>query len=150
MNEFSTENMKALTILLAEDNEDHAELIIESLRDFNVGNEVIHVADGQALIDYLAELRDAPDRLPDLILLDLKMPRLDGKGALRIIKEDEVYRTIPVLVVTTSGNQVEIEECYKFGANSYITKPLKFDDFHRKIRDLNLYWVITSELPSRE
>lgn len=139
--------MRALSILLAEDNADHAELIIDSLKDFNIGNQVEHVGNGEELVEYLQSRSHDKNLLPDLVLLDLKMPRMDGKTALKKIKQDPVLRSLPVLVVTTSANQAEIEECYNFGANSYITKPLRFEELNRKIRDLNLYWVITSELP---
>lgn len=141
--------MKALTILLAEDNEDHAELIIESLRDFNIGNTVFHVSNGEALLSYLYETYDSKQQsgLPDLILLDLKMPRMDGKATLQQIKSDSRFNQIPVIIVTTSTNAAEIDECYSLGANSYITKPLKFEELNRKIKELNLYWVITTELP---
>lgn len=142
-------DVKALTILLAEDNEDHAELIIDSLKEFNVANEIKHVTDGELLMLYLRKEPPFSESAvtPDLILLDLKMPRLDGISALQEIKNDMALKSIPVLIVTTSSTQHEIEKCYRLGANSYITKPLQFDEFNRKIKELNLYWVLTSELP---
>lgn len=139
--------MKALTILLVEDNEDHAELITDSLKEFNIANKIVHLSNGEQLIDYLDNHRNDDSPAPDLILLDLKMPRMDGKTALKIVKNDPRYKQIPVLIVTTSSHSSEIEECYKLGANSYITKPLQLDELNRKIKELNLYWVLTTELP---
>lgn len=144
-------DVKALTIFLAEDNVDHAELITDSLKEFNIANEILHFCNGESLLQYLR--KEAPYTevavRPDLILLDLKMPRLDGISTLREIRSDDMLKSIPVLIVTTSSTDAEIEACYKLGANSYITKPLQFDEFNRKIKELNLYWVLTSELPRR-
>lgn len=147
MNMNSEKPFKALNVLLAEDNADHAELIMDSLKDFNIDNQITHVSNGEDLLDCLEKALGDNSRLPDLILLDLKMPRLDGKGALREIKNNPALRSIPVLVLTTSASQSEIEECYNYGACSYIIKPLNIEDLDRKLRDLNLYWVNTSELP---
>lgn len=145
-----TKYSKPLTILLAEDNQDHAELMIDTLKEYNLGNEVIHVHNGEDVLKYLR--RQPPFDwagicLPDIILLDLKMPRLDGIGALKEIRADDNYRHIPVVMVSTSSMEKEINTCFSLGANSYITKPLQFEEFTRKIKELNLYWVLVSELP---
>ena len=147
-----TKFSRPLTILLAEDNLDHAELIIDSLREFNIANEVVHVTNGEDVLAYLHH--EPPFDLsticnPDLILLDLKMPRLDGVSTLREIRANEEFRSIPVIMVSTSSIEKEINTCFQLGANSYITKPLQFEDFTRKIKDLNLYWILVSELPQR-
>lgn len=143
-------NLKPLTILLAEDDEDHADIIVDTLEELNIGNKVIHVTNGEGVLKYLRKEPpfDEDDVVtPDLILLDQKMPGLDGVGALDWIKHDEKFKHIPVVMVSTSGNQDEIRKCFKLGANSYVTKPLQFEDFSRKIKELNLYWINTSELP---
>lgn len=146
--------MRPLNILLAEDNVDHAELMIDTLKGFNVANTIIHVDNGEKALKYLKHEApyDTQDNrtAPDLILLDLKMPRLDGMSLLKIIKKDEKLKSIPLLVVSTSTEQKEIMSTFELGANSYITKPLQFDEFARKIRDLNLYWVLTSEVPDKD
>lgn len=144
-------SIRPLTILLAEDNLDHAELMIDTLEDFNVGNSIIHVPDGEQVIEYMnneAEITEAGVAKPDLILLDLKMPRLDGISTLRTLRADSRFRKIPIIMVSTSNVDTEIQTCYELGANSYITKPLQFKEFSRKIKELNLYWVLTSELPN--
>lgn len=143
--------VRPLTILLAEDNIDHAELIVETLKEFNIGNDIKHVTNGEQVLDYLQSKPpfDATTySKPDLILLDLKMPRLDGKGTLQQIRQLDGYKNTPVVMVSTSSTDADIYECYNLGANSYITKPLQFEEFTRKIRELNLYWVLTAELPS--
>jgi len=142
--------MKALTILLAEDNPDHAELMTDTLTDFNPENVVVRVSDGEQLLQYLRkqppfDTADYP--VPDLVLLDLKMPKMDGMSALNIIKKDEKLKSFPLLVVSTSSAEHEILNSFELGANSYITKPLNFEDFSKKIRNLNKYWIQTSETP---
>lgn len=143
--------VRPLTILLAEDNIDHAELIVETLKEFNIGNDIKHVTNGEQVLDYLQSkppFDAATYSKPDLILLDLKMPRLDGKGTLQQIRQLNGYKNTPVVMVSTSSTDADIDECYNLGANSYITKPLQFEEFTRKIRELNLYWVLTAELPT--
>lgn len=143
--------VRPLTILLAEDNIDHAELIVETLKEFNIGNDIHHVTNGELVLDFLQgkpPFDQQQHNRPDLILLDLKMPRLDGKGTLKGIRELPNYQKTPVVMVSTSSTDEDIDECYDLGANSYITKPLQFEEFTRKIRELNLYWVLTAELPS--
>lgn len=137
--------MRPLKIVLAEDNQDHAELIIDTLKDFNVANDIMHFTDGEQLLSHLQA--KAENGEPDLILLDLKMPRMDGLATLRAIRANEKTKTIPVIMVSTSTVEKEIKESYIQGANSYVTKPLQFEEFSRKIKDLNLYWVLTSEIP---
>ena len=132
---------------MAEDNIDHAELIIDTLKDFNVANEIVHVNNGEEAIDYLTGCDQHKNTRPNLILLDLKMPRKDGITTLKEIREMPSFGQIPIVMVSTSTSDQEIKVCYAGGANSYVTKPLKFEEFSRKIKDLNLYWVLTSELP---
>jgi CheY-like chemotaxis protein len=136
--------MKALKILLAEDNVDHAELMTDTLCEFNPDNEIFHVDNGEKALQFLrAESPYEHAFVPDLIMLDLKMPRMDGMTLLKIVKRDEAIKNIPLLIVSTSTEQREVMSSFELGANSYITKPLQFEEFSRKIRDLNAYWVRT-------
>lgn len=147
-------NLIPLSILLVDDNTDHAELMVDALHDFNVKNTIRHVVDGEQAILYLRHLppyenpEDYP--LPDLIFLDLRMPRQDGMTTLSMIKNDDQLKHIPVVMVSTSKTADEIKECYSLGANGYINKPLQFEEFSRKIKELNYYWVLTAELPSQK
>ena len=143
--------LKPITILLVEDNVDHAELMMDTLKDFNIHNAVVHVGNGEAALAYLN--RQAPyDQgshvRPNLILLDIKMPRMNGIETLKHIKSDEQLSYIPGVMVSTSSTATEIHQCFELGASSYVTKPLQFEEFTRKIKALNLYWVLTSELPA--
>lgn len=143
-------NMKSLNILIAEDNQDHAELMIDTLQEFNIGNHLVHVTDGEQALHYLHKQGDYKDcdwAKPDLILLDIKMPKLDGIATLELIKSTSQFKSIPVIIVSTSQAEPDVRRCFEMGASSFITKPLRFDDFTKKIKELNLYWVLTSELP---
>lgn len=145
-------HIKALTFLIAEDNQDHAELIAEAILAFNEDNHIVQVSDGESAIKYLRgefPYNDGQRLSPEIILLDLKMPRLDGLSTLKLIRKDAKFKHIPVVMVTTSNTQKEVLECYENGANSYLTKPLKFEDFSSKIKKLNSYWASTAELPLR-
>lgn len=139
---------KSINILVAEDNPDHAELIIEALMEFNEQNRISHVSGGDAALRYLRQQTPYQNAaVPDLVLLDIKMPGLDGISTLKQIKLDEKLKHIPVVMVTTSSTREERLTCFKYGANSYITKPLEFGEFSQKMKELNLYWALTSELP---
>lgn len=132
-------------ILLVEDNPDHVELILRTLRDNNLLNEVHVVTNGEEALDFLyrrGKYSDAPR--PGLILLDIKLPRVDGIEVLRRIKADPELRSIPVVMLTTSADEQEIVESYSCGANSYIVKPLDFDQFVKAIKTLKLYWLVVN------
>ena len=140
---------KSINILLIEDNADHVELIIKTLREDNVLNEVHVVASGEEAMDFLCRRGayvDAPQ--PELILLDIKLPGMNGLEFLMWIKADPKLKIIPVVVLSTSASDQEITESYRHGANSYIIKPVDFKHFIKAIKDLKLYWMITSTLPS--
>lgn len=142
---------RAVTILLVEDNPDHAELTLRALKNGNVLNEVFWVKDGAEALDFLehrgpyADPDTAPR--PGLILLDLNLPKVDGHEVLRRIKTDDTLRTIPVVMLTTSARDDEVSECYKAGANSYICKPVQFPEFMERVRTIKLYWLLTNLLP---
>ena len=141
-------NPHSVDILLVEDNPDHVELILKALRDNNVLNEVHVVTDGEEALDFLyrrGEYADAPR--PGLILLDIKLPKVDGTEVLRRVKADPKLKSIPVVMLTTSAGEREIVESYNFGANSYIVKPVGFEQFVKVIKDLKLYWTLINSLP---
>ena len=143
--------VKAANILLVEDNEDHAELTMRALMEGKIVNEIFHVLDGQEAIDYVYQKGRYADSsrypIPDLILLDIKLPGIDGLELLQTFKSDPAVSRIPIIMLTTSVKDEEIARGYRYGANSYIIKPIKLKDFQEKIRELKMYWLITSELP---
>ncbi len=140
--------MEAIHILLVEDNPDHAELTRRALENGNVGNRVTWVKDGQEALDYLFRRGAYAEALrPGLILLDINLPKVSGVEVLKKIKEDEGLRVIPVIMLTTSDRDEEAHKCYRFGANSFITKPVKFNEFSEKVRSLKLYWLLVNRPP---
>ena len=141
-------NPKSVDILLIEDNPDHVELIIKALRNNNVLNEVHVVTSGEAAMDFLYQRGEYVNAArPGLILLDIKLPGMDGMEFLRRIKADPKLKLIPVVVLTTSGSEKEIAESYNCGANSYIVKPVDFERFAKVIKELKLYWMVVNSLP---
>lgn len=143
---------KGITILLAEDDADDRLLVREALTESRVVNELRCVEDGEELIDYLhrrgryADPEESPR--PGLVLLDLNMPRKDGREALREIKADPDLKRIPVVVMTTSKAEEDIFRSYDLGANSYITKPVTFERLVELMKVLGRYWIEFVELPS--
>lgn len=143
--------MHPVNILLIEDNADHALIIRKGLQAYNVINEVKWVEDGEEALDYLFARGpyagpEAPAR-PGLILLDIKLPKVDGFGVLEEIKRHPELKAIPVIMLTSSEQEVDIVKSYRNGANSYVTKPIEFDQFLKVVRELEFYWVLVSRLP---
>ncbi|MFH1951151.1 MAG: response regulator [Pseudomonadota bacterium] len=142
---------KPVDILLVEDDPDHAELTIRALKDNNVLNEVYVVKDGQEALDFVYHRGSYTDRKryprPGLILLDIRLPKMDGLEVLKELKADPQLKSIPVVMLTTSERDEEIAESYGAGANSYVVKPVEFEEFTKKVKELNLYWTITNTLP---
>ena len=142
---------KPLTILLVEDNPDHAELVKRNLEDFQVANHINHVEDGEAALDYVYRRGTYSDHKkfprPDLILLDLRLPRIDGLEVLKQIKRDLTLQAIPVVVLTTSDAEKDLAQAYEYHANSYVTKPVNFENFSRLLRDLGYYWLAWNKRP---
>jgi two-component system response regulator len=138
-------------IMLVEDNEDHAELTMEVLKKNCIFNKVIQFLDAESAYDYLFGENKSRNRreypFPDIILLDVKLPGMNGFELLQIIKNRPETKRIPVIILTTSKRDEEVAKGYDYGANSYIVKPINFSEFKAKIGDLQLYWFITSELP---
>lgn len=142
---------KPITILLADDDEDDRMLTKEALAESRLANDLHMVVDGEELMDYLLRrgryvaLADSPR--PGLILLDLNMPKMDGREALKKIKSDATLRQIPVVILTTSKAEEDIYRTYDLGANSFITKPVMFDSLVIVLKDLGKYWFEIVELP---
>lgn len=142
-------DLQSVNILLVEDNPDHVELILRTLRDNNLLNQVHVVTNGEEALDFLyrrGKYSDAPR--PVLTLLDIKLPRVDGIEVLRQIKADPELKSMPVVMLTTSADEQEIVESYTCGANSYIVKPLDFDQFVKAIKAVKLYWLVINSLPT--
>ncbi len=143
--------MKSKIILLVEDNPDDVQLTLRALKKSNILNEVVVAQDGVEALEYLFgtgkyQGRD-PKILPQVILLDLKMPRMDGLEVLQRLRQDERTRLQPVVVLTTSSEDRDRVESYKLGANSYIRKPVDFGQFSEAVRQLGLYWLVLNEAP---
>ncbi|MFQ5709139.1 MAG: response regulator [bacterium] len=138
----------SIKILLAEDDEGHAVLIQEALSENGLLNQIDRVKDGQEALDYLYGRNGFASNgtlsKPDIILLDINMPKVDGFEVLETIKQDDDLKNIPVIMLTTTDNQREIDRSYKLGANSYITKPVAFDDFIEKIAKLGMFLEIVA------
>ncbi len=145
---------KGLQILIAEDDEDDYLLIMEALKEAGVESQIKWVKDGEELMDYLNSITgssaggDENPPKPRLILLDLNMPRKDGREVLEEIKEDAGLRQIPVIVLTTSKADVDVLHTYDLGVNSYIQKPVRFSDFVDVIKVLSHYWFNVVKLPA--
>ncbi|HEX4650258.1 MAG TPA: response regulator [Granulicella sp.] len=131
-------------ILLVEDDPDHELLTIRALKKSNVANAVCVARDGAEAIDLL--LGDEPVR-PQVVLLDLKLPKVDGLEVLRRIRESEATRMLPVVVLTSSDEERDVVRSYQLGVNSYIRKPVNFNDFAEATRQLGMYWLVLNECP---
>ena len=136
----------AVDILLVEDNPNDAELTIRALKKNNLTNSLKHVQDGEEALNYLFsdEIKNA---FPKLILLDIKMPKVDGIEVLRKLKADESRKVIPVVLLTSSKEERDIVESYKLGVNAYIVKPVEFDKFIKAVSDLGFFWLMLNQPP---
>jgi len=144
--------MKNKPILLVEDNDDDVRLTKRALRQNNITNELVVVGDGAAALNYLQSAsipadEHTPAQLPAVVLLDLKLPKIDGLEVLRRIRADPALRRQPVVILTTSKEDQDIIRSYDLGANSYIRKPVDFEQFTSAISQLGLYWLILNEPP---
>ena len=136
-------------ILLIEDNMNDAELAIRALRKANINNDLVHLKNGADALEFLFgsgkfKGRDTGNK-PKVILLDLKMPKVDGLEVLAQIKANELTKSIPVVVLTSSKEHPDIKRAYSLGANSYIVKPVEFDEFTKVITELGLYWLLKNQ-----
>jgi CheY-like chemotaxis protein len=132
-------------VMLVEDNADHAELVIRTLEDHRIANKIQHFRDGQTALDYLFRRNEFENPesspRPHMILLDLRLPRVDGLEVLRIIKEEAVLKSIPVIVLTTSEAEKDVAQAYGHHVNSYLVKPVGFEEFSKLMHDLGFYWL---------
>jgi two-component system response regulator len=133
-------------ILLIEDNPNDAELAIRALKKNNLSNSILHLQDGEEALEYLFAA-EHPSSFPKLILLDIKMPKVDGIEVLRKIKSDEQRKVIPVVLLTSSKEERDIIESYRLGVNAYIVKPVEFDKFIKAVADLGFFWLILNQPP---
>ncbi|HSH98403.1 MAG: response regulator [Methylophilaceae bacterium] len=144
-------NSQLVHILLAEDSETDAEMTMRALRKINLKNEIVWVRDGQATLDYIfyeGEFVDRPKRVPRLILLDLKMPKVDGIEVLQKLKSTESTKQIPVVMLTSSAEEQDIVKSYSLGVNSYLVKPVEFDRFVEEVSKVGCYWGILNKIPN--
>lgn len=137
-----------IEILLIEDNPHEAELAIRSLKKNNLANNLKHIDDGAKALDFIFTSFVNLLR-PRLIILDLKLPKVDGLEILRRLKSDDRTKMIPVVILTSSQEEKDVIESYKLGVNSYIVKPVNFDTFSKAVADLGLYWLILNHVPGK-
>ncbi len=138
-------------ILLVEDNPDDAELTLHAFRKHDMGDDIVVARDGEEALDYVfcraAYSERDPKEMPSLILLDLKLPKVDGLEVLKQVRENDRTRRIPVVILTTSDDERDIMTGYNLGTNSFIRKPVDFDAFVSTIQQLGLYWLVTNTCP---
>ena len=137
-------------ILLVEDDPRDVELILSTLSEYNLANEIAVARDGVEALDYLyrrGTFAQRPVGNPVVILLDLKMPRLDGLQVVRQLKADEPMRLIPIVILTSSREAHDLEECYKLGVNAYVVKPVRFAEFVEAVKQVGVFWALINEPP---
>jgi len=137
-------------ILFAEDNENDIELTLSALEENKLINKVDVVRDGEEALDYLyyrGQYANRPKGNPIVVLLDLKMPKVDGLEVLRVIKQDDKLRIIPVVVLTSSRMESDLVKSYDLGVNAYVVKPVRFDEFVKAVKELGAFWAILNEAP---
>jgi CheY-like chemotaxis protein len=143
------ENLNEVEILLVEDNPNDAELALRALKKNNLANNVLHVSDGEQALDFIFARGKFNGRSktarPKLILLDLKLPKVDGLEVLKEIKSNPQTKITPIVVLTSSKEEEDIVKSYELGVNSYIVKPLDFDQFVNSVKELGLYWLILNQ-----
>jgi two-component system response regulator len=145
-------NLGQIEILLVEDSAEDAEMTLRALRKNNLANRVHWVKDGEDALDYVFGGRDlagrSPAQTPKLVMLDLKMPKVNGIEVLRELKAHAETRAIPVVVMTSSNEERDVVEAYRLGANSYIVKPVEFETFLETVSKIGLYWLLTNRTPA--
>jgi two-component system response regulator len=144
-------DLQNIEILLIEDNLNDADLVIRTLKKNNVGNRLMHLADGAEALDFLFKegkySKHRPENKPKVIVLDLNLPKVNGIEVLRKIKNDERTKMIPVVIMSASSEAKDILETYQIGVNGYVVKPLEFNDFAKVVSDLGFYWLLVNKLP---
>ncbi len=142
--------MELRRILLVEDNPNDVEMVLDGLSEYNLANEVVVARDGVEALDYLfrrSEFAGREEGNPAVVLLDLKLPRVDGVEVLKTIKEDEQLKFIPVVVLTSSREERDLVESYRLGVNAYVVKPVDFQEFARAVKELGVFWAVINEPP---
>ena len=139
---------KQVEILLVEDNEDDVELTLHALRKERLANSIEVARDGEEALDFL--FGDSRGALPRLVLLDLKLPKVDGMEVLRRLKADPRSHNVPVVILTSSREERDLVSGYKLGVNSYIQKPVDFDQFRETIKQVGLYWLVINQAPAEQ
>lgn len=142
--------MRLKTILLVEDNPRDVELTLEALSEYNLANDIAVARDGSEALDFLyqrGKFAGRPPGSPAVILLDIKMPKVDGLEVLRTIKRDDELKTIPVVLLTSSREERDLVEGYQTGANAYVVKPVNFSQFVDSVRQLGAFWAVLNEPP---
>jgi two-component system, response regulator len=138
--------MDPMRIMLVEDNPDDEELTIRAFKKNNLANEIVVARDGVEALDYFFPKDGAtPPALPQLVLLDLKLPRVSGLEVLKALRADQRTRRLPVVILTSSAEERDLVDGYELGANSYIRKPVDFDEFMDGVRQLGLYWLVLNQ-----
>jgi CheY-like chemotaxis protein len=140
-----------LMILFIEDDPAHAEITLRNFKKNRITNQIIHLSDGQQALDYLLRHGDYSDPLksprPDIILMDLRLPKVDGMEILKEIRDDECLKNIPTVILTTSEAESDISRAYEFNVNSYLVKPLDLEKFSKLIETFGFYWVVWNKFP---
>ena len=142
--------MKLKTILLAEDNVLDVELTLEALKENNLANHVVVVSDGVEALEYLnceGNHKNRNTGNPAVLLLDIKMPRMNGIEVLAAIRENEKFKKIPIVMLTSSREEPDLKKCYELGANAYVVKPVDFKNFLEAVKNIGIFWAILNELP---
>jgi CheY-like chemotaxis protein len=145
-----TETVNIKTILLVEDDPRDVELTLAALEEHHLANKVAVVGDGEKALDYLyrrGEFKNRESANPILVLLDLKMPKINGLEVLQIIKADEQLKTIPIVVLTSSRETPDLFECYRQGVNAYVVKPVDFAEFMKSVKQVGIFWAAVNEPP---
>ncbi len=140
------------TILFAEDNPKDRELTLEALSEHCLANQIISVCDGVEVLEYLrceGKYKNRSPVKPAVLLLDIKMPRMDGIEVLRIIKKDPEFKTLPVVMLTSSREEPDLHECYSLGVNAYVVKPVNFIEFMDSVKQIGFFWAIINEIPAK-
>jgi len=138
------------TILLAEDNPNDVELTLEAMKENNLANQITVVNDGVEAVEYLrceGKYKERKGGNPAVILLDIKMPRMDGIEVLRIIRSDPKLKTLPVVILTSSREEQDLMISYNLGVNAYVVKPVDFKDFIDAVKQIGVFWAVLNELP---
>jgi two-component system response regulator len=142
--------MNVKRILLVDDSARDREMALDALHQNNLSNEVVALRDGAEALDYMyrrGEYATRPDDDPIVILLDLKMPRVDGLEVLRTLKEDRRFKTVPIVMMTSSREEQDVVRSYQLGVNAYVVKPLNFHDFIEAVKAVGVFWAVTNEPP---